>query len=352
MPNICSKLHANGNGGHFIKSKQFHMSKSLLYVLAVAFSANLFAQTTVTGVLLSGKNKTPIEFAAVYVNGSSRGTTSDKNGYFRLNKVTFPCTLVVSHVSYCLKTVQLNSTLSQPLMIDLDEKAIELGVVSKSGKNQREENIRKFKKYFLGTYQDKWASCARIENEDALYFSRYPDTLARQPDKFDYMARNIGKPIKNTYWKNDSTVVEFRRNVFSTRTKYPLIITLDKMGYKVHIDIEFFNIEEKESKDLRQSGEHIWWNSYSFSVPVDSGIKTHDKEIDLNRREAYFNSMRHFERSLINNTLHKNGFLVSLSRLNKNDTYLGDFDINNHIIRISDNSVGIVGLKSKTLEFI
>lgn len=330
------------------------MLRYITIIIAFFVSANIFAQVTVSGTILSSQNNSPVESATVYINGSSISSASDKDGNFKLNRVTYPCLLVVSCMSYHLKTIQIDKAPKTKLVIMLNEKVHEIGEVSVTGENLRKENLAKFKKYFFGLNKDKWANCAHIENEDVLCFSKYVDTLFRKPEKFDYMAKALGKPLKYTYWVNDNTIAEYG-NIFNTSTKSPLVVSMDKMGYTVHIDIEFFRIEEKNI-GYKLTSSKFWGDSYSYIIPTDSILVKNEKQIALNRREAYFNSSRHFIRSLIDNNLKENGFLIPTVTLDVKNPYVSDnysfFNINPYIIHFPDNKIGIVGLKNRTFQIL
>ncbi len=54
----------------------------------------------VCGYLFDAETKEPLAFATVIVEGQSRGTTSDENGYFSLDKVSQQAILVIQSVGY------------------------------------------------------------------------------------------------------------------------------------------------------------------------------------------------------------------------------------------------------------
>jgi hypothetical protein len=265
-------------------------------------ATGLSAQTVISGTVKSSKDNSPVESASVYINGTSLGTTSDKDGHFTISKVNFPSLIVISHVSYEMATLQLDNIPAKPLEIMLNEKMQEINSISVTGKDMWNENYKMFKKHFL--YRDEFASTVKFLNpKEALYFSRRVDSTVRPVDKCDYILKAFGKKFN---WTGDSLFIIEYEKIFSTKTTVPLVLLLSNMGYKVRMDIEFYNVMNYNTE--KQSSHH--WSSYSYSIPVEPLSESEEKKFETNRHKAYYNSMRHFEKSLFDNSLKENGFII------------------------------------------
>ncbi len=344
------------------------MCKLILYMATFLLSVNLFAQTTVLGKIKSNNNNAPVESASVYIDGSSIGTTSDKDGNFKLSRVTFPCVLVVGHISYQLKTIRLDNVPKTPFVIVLNEKAKGLDEVAVTGKSMREENVVKFKKYFL--WGDRFVHMVKLLNPEILYFLKSADTTITPAGNLDFMAKALGK---QAHWTKDSLSIIKYRSVFSTKTISQLFISIPKMGYKLSMDIDYFDVKTPIDKSENST---VYWSCYSHSIPIEAVSENEKAVFESNRRKAYFNSIRHFLRALCNNSLKENGFLIPeeippqrkpIYRTHYSSTgephdiltgwalpkYNNSFvDLSPYLVRKSDNEADIVGLKGRTFQIL
>ncbi|HNW57865.1 MAG TPA: carboxypeptidase-like regulatory domain-containing protein, partial [Bacteroidales bacterium] len=126
------------------------------------------------GIVLDKPTGNPVSFAAVYFDGSSVGTNTDKNGYFEINisgHLSVP--LIISALGYYSSTVQYPSQ-DVSYEIRLTPKIYDLGEVVISTKStwkekmQRKKNLELFRQQFLGNTMNA-KKCA-ILNEDEILF--------------------------------------------------------------------------------------------------------------------------------------------------------------------------------------
>jgi iron complex outermembrane recepter protein len=95
------------------------MTKYLTIISGLLFSLNTLAQTGSVKGTVKSKEGAAIEFANVYIKGSSIGVTTDKNGNFQLEKITIGShTLVASSVG--LKTIEKLIEVKENETIDVD----------------------------------------------------------------------------------------------------------------------------------------------------------------------------------------------------------------------------------------
>ncbi len=244
------------------------------------FPIQLFCQN-LTGSIIDKITNQPVEFATVYINGTTIGTISDKNGNFSLEKLTFPCEIVVSHISYIPIIFPLKENSNYNYKITLNQRLIELGQVSVKEQNLRDENIKQFCMEFLGT--DVWGRNAKLENEDELIF---------MTEYFDENAPN-GELIG----KQKSFIVE---------SSAPLKISMPLLGY----DLQFDLIKFSKSFNSEFGKYEIHILGYYYFMPFERNSKIKTKKFKRNRLDVYYNSAQHFCRSLYDKKLSENGYLV------------------------------------------
>lgn len=293
------------------------MIKLLIFIFLFPFQ--LFCQT-LSGTITDSKTNEPIEFATVYINGTTKGTISDKNGNFNLNKFTIPCQVVVSHISYIPIIFPLDDTLNLNLGIQLNPRIIELQQVSVKEQNLRKENIKHFYDEFFGT--DVWGRNARLENEDDLIF------------KTEYFDENA--PGEELIGKQKSFIVE---------SAAPLKIDLPLLGYNLQFDLIIFSkIYNSEFKDYEI---HILGYYFYQSYERNSRIKAN--KYKRNRLDVFYNSPQHFCRSLYDKQLHKNGYLV-FEFLKNDDPEVPwirkEFKLDSCLIYNGDEAI-VAGLKNR-----
>jgi hypothetical protein len=261
-----------------------------------------------------------VEFATVYINGTTIGTLCDKDGYFSLQLQGFilPCQIVVSHVSYCSKVVSVNENAALNLTISLTPKVVELGQVYIIDKGLRKKNIKHFKDVFLGT--DIWGKNAILENDSVLIFDA------------EYYNR-----------KTDDSSLIGKLKIFKVESTAPLKISLPLLGYDLQLDLISFI--EKHSPDLKTTSISIL--GYYFFKPRETSSKSKENKYKRNRLKAYYYSPQHFTRSLYEKKLPENGYNIRelvYSAENK------EFVVNNFIpdscmVFTSDSAI-ISGLKN------
>jgi len=67
----------------------------LAVVILVLCHIQLFAQTKLSGILIDSETNSPVEYATIYIDGTTHGTISDKTGFFKFDNIKFPCRIVV-----------------------------------------------------------------------------------------------------------------------------------------------------------------------------------------------------------------------------------------------------------------
>lgn len=201
-----------------------------------------------------------------------------------------------------------------------------LGEVKVTDRNQREENLSQFKKHFLGT--DYWGKRAKIENDSVLVFHRISVTESKRYDH------------ESLFLPADSS-----STLFTVNTKGPLLVNLPMLGYKLHINlIHYTELQTGNDNEYR-----FHTLGYFYFQPEEDNSKRKTNRFRKKQLEAWYNSDRHFCRSLFSDQLKENGYNVLYRTLNP-ETKWYDFkelEFDKHIIR-TRKEVKIVNLKNKS----
>lgn len=315
--------------------KKVFRNTSILLFLLISISTVSLGQI-VTGNVLDNSNSNPISDATVYINGTIIGTSTNTNGVFTLKNVNFPCKLVVSRVGYELKIINLDSYNPERITILLKEKTVHLSEVSIIGKSTRDKNVEIFRKYFLGS--DEWSKKIILKNESVLNFKHYTDTVKILNEDFNILNEEM-KYVNSGY--DDSVIRSRTRKIFSVKATTPVVLDLPTLGYKLSIDlVGFYLVETPKNTICRYLG-------YYYYQPYNHVSKTAERKFQQNRAEAFNNSREHFCKSLFNNKLMQNGYL--LIDKNTEDENLQFVNISNHIVKKDNKEILITGLMGKTL---
>jgi len=304
-------------------SQLIFMKKLLICILAILFGfLNLNAQNNISGIVVSEKFQKYIEYASVYIDGTSKGTMTDSNGHFTIKNLNFPCRLVVSCVGYELKSIQLSDATEENLNIALKEKFEQLSGISVNGKSRRKQNLELFKTSFLG--DDKWGQHTKLAQEDGLLFEHRYDTI------------KLKNALKDAEYFH----------TFNVNTRSSLTVRLPLLGYDAAVDIVSFRVK---TCSYNQTTEY---DMYTRFTPYNFTSERQRKKIEENRREVYYNSSIYFCRSLFNNQLKQNGFVAVIPNgyTVQNQIKTTEFDIMPYVFKKSKDEIAIIGLKGKTVK--
>jgi TonB-linked SusC/RagA family outer membrane protein len=126
-----------------MKLRLFSKKVKMIFSLFVFFSfcmASVQAQKTVTGIVLSSEDNSPLPGASVVEKGTNNGTSTDFDGKFSLNVASDATTLVVSFIGYKTQEVTItDSELTITLVVDAN--ALEEVVVVGYGTQKRSDIV-------------------------------------------------------------------------------------------------------------------------------------------------------------------------------------------------------------------
>lgn len=231
---------------------------------------------SISGILFDKEKNLAVQDAYVFIDDTSIGTISDASGYFNLElKELNNIKLIVSHLSYENKTVDIETNISSLDTIFLIENSFELGeVVLNTGSNKklRKKRMKRFKNAFLGS--DKNRQNVEITNPEAILF----------------------------YEEN---------KILYAIAEEPIIIQNDHLGYTINFFLEDFRL---------QKNEDVFYKGNTSFKEVE-GSKKKLAKIKRNRRKVYEETHRSFFYNLINGNIEQENYIIGSSQKN----YIGDF---------------------------
>lgn len=236
-----------------------------LYFLALS----AVAQRQITGQVVNAEGGAAIPGCSVFISGSSRGTTSNANGYFELSDLPAGRhDLVVSSIGYSTFSYSFDETvLPLRLLVKMEVKAQELPnvIVEPSVLEGWDKWGRTFTENFIGT-TDNAASC-KIRNTDAIKFR---------------------------YFKKSNRLVAYADE--------PVRVENAALGYTILYQLENF--------EVNFSQHSVAFAGYPFFTDKTREGKTTRRKWAASREKAYHGSIAHFLVSLFNRQLEAEGFEV------------------------------------------
>ena len=128
------------------------MKKIILLLILIYFFQEGHTQI-IKGTVIDKSGNIKINFASIYINGTSIGTNSDQNGYFELDITKHnSLPLTISALGYYSVTLTEYST-DKPLVVFLTPKVFEMKQVvveARSLAKERKNNLKLIRNEFLG----------------------------------------------------------------------------------------------------------------------------------------------------------------------------------------------------------
>lgn len=101
--------------------------KIITKVLLFFSIANLYSQNAIQGTINDASTNTPLAFVNVYVSDLEKGTTTNENGFFKIEQLPMGNhNLVFSIMGYETKSIKISIPVTEPLTISLAPSAIEM----------------------------------------------------------------------------------------------------------------------------------------------------------------------------------------------------------------------------------
>jgi hypothetical protein len=264
-----------------------------------------FAQYTLKGKVVDVNSGKSISAVSIYINNSSKGTSTNTEGEFVLENIAVAnFDIVASCVGYqTFSTTISANAISNILEIKLKPKSAELEAV------------------ILQSYEkDGWKKWGKVFTESILGII----------DAAEYCEIENKEVIRFIYDK--------RKNELSAIAFEPIIIVNKYLGYELKYDLVNFytNFHTKI----------VFYEGYPFFTSLQGSSKKINKWKE-NRKNIYDGSIMHFMRSLYRNKLEENNFEIKVLKRYPNEEkqrvkkiYQSLFKSNNGIIvmKQSDSS--------------
>jgi hypothetical protein len=224
-------------------------------------------QTTalLTGYVTDAATGKPMQFANVYVNGSTQGAVTDEKGAYALAAIPLGSVeIVASFVGYASATQKIRFENTSPQKANFQLKASEqmLDAITVRGNPKRSErHLRQFKRQLFG---EPFGGQCLLVNSEALNFKEEKGHLYAKADE-------------------------------------PLIIDNLALGYRLIYDLQHF--------DATPSGKVYSAGTARFEELKPENERQADR-FQRNRLTAYRGSTRHFLASLIDGIFEQAGFLI------------------------------------------
>jgi len=230
------------------------------------FPLTLFSQRYVSGRITDANDGEPVHGASVFIAGTTVGNTTDTEGYYRL-KIPGPGSykLTVSHAAY------------QPFFSDIKQgrKSVVLNAAMQ---------IRELEEVTV-------AKTVKFRKEDVDLF--WKTILGKKPAKNTIFAKN---PETVYYYYNPEN------KILTVTCGDPLQIMNLETGYQIEYVLALF------MHDYNTNLSH--WDAQVRFTELDPENIKQKYTWGKNREKAYCVSVANFIRSLYNNSLKENGFLL------------------------------------------
>tara|TARA_R110000796_G_scaffold71409_3_gene162031 strand:- start:16220 stop:17299 length:1080 start_codon:yes stop_codon:yes gene_type:complete len=236
-----------------------------------------FGQTRVLkGRVVEKESGNPISYCTVALVGTSMGSITDQDGYFEIKDLpNETLNIVVSHIAYENEILVYDSQrLPESLIIKLDPAVVELDQVEISTKGK--------------------GSIARKRR--------------REIGDFYNMVLGNGFNAKDIELTNDE-IIDLK-DLTSKSTTYSTNYDLNFVNRHLGYEIDYYNFAFYMADKAKSF----------FGYPVFTEMESENveqlKQWETNREEAYYGSLTHFLRSLIENKVAEENFLASVTNYN------------------------------------
>jgi CarboxypepD_reg-like domain len=241
----------------------FKMPAILITLLIISF--NGFSQRAIRGKVVNATGGEPIPGSSVFINNSSKGMVSDRQGEFELNDIPVgKHDLIVSSIGYETSVFSFDADqLPLQLKIEMQVKVRQL------------ENVT-----VEPSVEEGWDKWGRLFTDNFV---------GNIPNGMHCKIKNH-KAIRFRYYKKSNRVTAFADE--------PVILENKALGYKISYQLEDFEVNFKNG------------STFFAGYPFFEEMEKNKKKWERNREKSYQGSMMHFMRSLYQDKMASEGFEV------------------------------------------
>jgi CarboxypepD_reg-like domain len=241
----------------------FKLPAILLLLLCFSFSS--FSQKTIKGKVINAATTEPVAGSSVFISNSSKGTVTDKSGYFELTEIPAgKHDLIISSIGYETSVYSFTSEqLPLQLRIEMNIKVKEL------------ENV-----VVEPSVEEGWDKWGKLFTDNFL---------GQTPEAAQCKIKNY-KKIRFRFYKKSNRLIAF--------SDEQLIIENKALGYIIKYQLEDFEVNFRTQISMYAG------------YPLFEEMEKNKKRWVKNRDKTYYGSMMHFMRSLYKDKLAENGYEV------------------------------------------
>lgn len=214
------------------------------------------------GTVVDLRDGKPLAGATVYLDKTTKATSTDEQGRFTLqNLPSGNYRLVVTHLGYESAFVDVRERSAHRFRVELEPRKIILNEVTVQAESRRAEYFPLFSFFFLG---NNGKECT------------------------------VGNP-KSLYLHYDNTTYRL-----SAEAREPLVIENRLLGYRVYYDLQSFSHYPGRTS----------YSGFTRFEPMKASGSKEERTWAANRKAAYEGSFNHFMRSVAENRFVQEGFIV------------------------------------------
>jgi len=255
---------------------------------------------SISGKVIDAETLSPIPNCHVYISGTTIGTVTDEEGNFKVNGLVLGRhILVISHVSYELVPVDItlinkDADLGEIKMkIKIQESySVEVNSKEDAAWNQ---NLERFKKSVFGKFYEK--DKILLPDVSNLNYA-YSGSVIKE----GYI-RTFSNPENELYFINKGIGIFFNK-------PFTLEIQNHYTGYTLNYAVQDYYVGV-ESEDFI-----LGYMRFEEMTPIDQSQK---EEWKKNREKAYYGSLNHFLKSLIEGDFTNEGYEARITNLSPFD---------------------------------
>jgi hypothetical protein len=224
----------------------------------------------VRGTVRDEKSGQALPGASVFAQNTTIGTVSDSAGHFALRFPNGGYDMIVSYTGYETRSIRIGKggKDNDSMIVALKEEDKALGEAVVTFSNEVADGWSKYGQFFLDNFIGTTPNAAQciLENKDSLHFYFYK-----------------------------------KRNRLRVKSRAPLIITNNALGYKIKYQLDSFVYEYNTKVSI--------YTGYPLFEEMQ-GTPQQQEDWKQRRFAAYTGSRLHFMRSWYDSTLEEEGFVM------------------------------------------
>lgn len=241
------------------------------------FSTIASAQLLITGRVIDSTTQEPLYRASVFCQGTTIGTSTDKDGYFQLPLRSGGYDLTISYAGYQPQVIGIKESVNLPINLVKKDNSLTEVVIKSS--NEISDGWEKygdfFRSHFIGASQQ--ASTCVIRNPEVLRFLFYK-----------------------------------KSNRLKVLADEPIQVVNPALGYEIRYQLDSFVYQ--------YNTQYFLYRGYSFFTELngDDSLQT---VWSRNRKTAYEGSRLQFMHNYYDSTLAENGWVIDLLEENSDKKF-------------------------------